>query len=149
MVGGGGGRKGSVPGLRGAGVQRPKAGPYSSAPARALIPTCTALEAAYPRDGFCPVMSDSPTPQTVARLLERVAISSSRGVFPTPGSKPGLLHCREMLYCLSHREAPAVLAEKSHGQRSLAGCSPCGLQKKKKKPGRTLNDSATSERWLG
>ena len=32
-----------------------------------------------------------------ARILEWVAISFSRGVFPTQGSNPGLLHCRQML----------------------------------------------------
>ena len=32
-------------------------------------------------------------------------------IFPTQGSNPGLPHCRQTLYCLSH-------------QRSLLGCSP-------------------------
>ena len=32
-----------------------------------------------------------------ARILEWVAISFSRGIFPTQGSNPGLLHCRQML----------------------------------------------------
>ena len=26
-----------------------------------------------------------------------------QGIFPTQGSNPGLLHCRQILYCLSHR----------------------------------------------
>ena len=26
-----------------------------------------------------------------------------QGIFPTQGSNPGLLHCRQMLYCLSHQ----------------------------------------------
>ena len=26
-----------------------------------------------------------------------------QGIFPTQGSKPGLLHCRQTLYCLSHQ----------------------------------------------
>ena len=29
----------------------------------------------------------------------------SPGVLPNPGLNPGLPHCRQMLYCLSHREA--------------------------------------------
>ena len=29
----------------------------------------------------------------------------SPGIFLTQGSDPGLLHCRQMLYCLSHQEA--------------------------------------------
>ena len=37
-----------------------------------------------------------------ARILEWAAISFSRGIFPTQGSNPGLLHCRQMLYRLSH-----------------------------------------------
>ena len=36
-----------------------------------------------------------------ARILEWVAISFP-GIFPTQGSSPGLLHCRQILYCLSH-----------------------------------------------
>ena len=55
------------------------------------------------------------TPWTVApgssvqvRLLEWVAIPSSRGIFPTQGSNPGflgLLHCRWGLYHWATREA--------------------------------------------
>ena len=26
-----------------------------------------------------------------------------QGIFPTQGSNPGLLHCRRILYCLSHQ----------------------------------------------
>ena len=37
-----------------------------------------------------------------ARILERVAISFSRGIFPSRASNPGLLHCRQILYYLSH-----------------------------------------------
>ena len=38
-----------------------------------------------------------------ARILEWVAISFSRRIFPTQGSNLGLLHCRQMLYHLSHQ----------------------------------------------
>ena len=38
-----------------------------------------------------------------ARVLEWVAISFSRGIFPTQGSNLGLLHCRQILYHLSHQ----------------------------------------------
>ena len=41
-----------------------------------------------------------------ARILEWVAISFSRGIFPTQGSNPGLLHCRWVLYFLSHQGSP-------------------------------------------
>ena len=37
-------------------------------------------------------------------MLEWVAIPY-QGIFPTQGSNPGLLHCRQILYHLSHREA--------------------------------------------
>ena len=39
-----------------------------------------------------------------ARILEWVAMPPLQGIFPTPVSKPGLLHCRQILYCLSHQE---------------------------------------------
>ena len=41
-----------------------------------------------------------------ARILEWVAIPFSRGIFLTQGSNPGLPHCRQMLYHLSHRGSP-------------------------------------------
>ena len=31
------------------------------------------------------------------------------GIFPTQGSNPGLLHCRQILYCLSHQGSPRIL----------------------------------------
>ena len=37
-----------------------------------------------------------------ARILEWVAISFSRGIFPIQGSNPGLLHCRQMLYRIDY-----------------------------------------------
>ena len=38
-----------------------------------------------------------------ARILEWVALPFSQGLFPTQGSNPGLLHCRQILYQLSHK----------------------------------------------
>ena len=32
-----------------------------------------------------------------------------QGIFPTQGSNPGLLHCRQILYCLSHQGSPYLL----------------------------------------
>ena len=43
-----------------------------------------------------------------ARILEWIAMPSSRGIFPTQGSKPHLLYCRQMLYCQATREAPTL-----------------------------------------
>ena len=41
-----------------------------------------------------------------ARILEWVAIPSFQGTFPTQGSNPGLLHCRQILYRLRHQGSP-------------------------------------------
>ena len=35
--------------------------------------------------------------------------SPLQGIFPTQGSNPGLPHCRQILYCLSHKEAGSRL----------------------------------------
>ena len=43
-----------------------------------------------------------------ARILEWVAFPFSRGVFPTQRSNPGLLHCRQILYQLSHKRSPGI-----------------------------------------
>ena len=60
----------------------------------------------------CPALCD-PMDYTVhgilqARILEWVAFPFSRGVFPTQGSDPGLLHCRQILYQLSHKGSPRI-----------------------------------------
>ena len=51
-----------------------------------------------------------------ARILEWVAFPFSRGslsllqrIFPTQGSNPGLPHCRQILYRLSHKGSPRIL----------------------------------------
>jgi len=44
-----------------------------------------------------------------ARTLEWVAMPFSRGIFPTQGSNSSLLHCRRILYHLSHQENPVFL----------------------------------------
>ena len=42
------------------------------------------------------------------RILEWVAISISRGIFPTQRLNPGLPHCRQILYRLSHQGGPTA-----------------------------------------
>jgi len=32
-----------------------------------------------------------------------------QGIFPTQGSNPGLPHCTQILYCLSHQGTPSIL----------------------------------------
>ena len=44
-----------------------------------------------------------------ARILEWVAIPSSRGIYLTQGLNLGLLHCRWILYQLSHKGSPRIL----------------------------------------
>ena len=43
-----------------------------------------------------------------ARILEWVSIPFSKKIFPPQGSNPGLPHCRQILYHLSHQGSPAV-----------------------------------------
>ena len=40
------------------------------------------------------------------RVLEWVAMSFIQAIFLTQGRNPGLPHCRQMLYCLSHQGSP-------------------------------------------
>ena len=35
-------------------------------------------------------------------------LSLLQGIFPTQGSNPGLLHCRQILYQLSHKGSPRI-----------------------------------------
>jgi len=35
------------------------------------------------------------------------SLSLLQGIFPTQGSNPGLSHCRQILYQLSHKGSPA------------------------------------------
>ena len=37
------------------------------------------------------------------------SLSLLQGIFPTQGSNPGLLHCRWILYQLSHKRSPRIL----------------------------------------
>ena len=43
-----------------------------------------------------------------ARTVEWVAITLSRGIFPSQGSNLGLWECRQILYHLSHQGSPRV-----------------------------------------
>ena len=43
------------------------------------------------------------------------SLSLLQGIFPTQGSNPGLLHCRQILYQLSHKGSP------SRGKRHTSG----------------------------
>ena len=47
-----------------------------------------------------------------ARILEWVAIPFSKGIYPTQGSNPGLLHCRQILYHLSYQGSWVVACQR-------------------------------------
>ena len=64
----------------------------------------------------CSVASDSLWPHGLYSLWnspgQNTAVGSLslfQGIFPTQGSNPGLLHCRWILYQLSHRGSPRIL----------------------------------------
>ena len=57
---------------------------------------------------------DSPPGSPVHRILQaRIpevgCHALLQGIFPTQGSNPGLLHCRQLLYHLSHQGSPWIL----------------------------------------
>ena len=70
------------------------------------------------------------------------SLSLPQGIFLTQGSNPGLSHCGQILYRLSHKEYivvcihksdtpnlsffPILLPGESYQRRSLIGCSPWG-----------------------
>ena len=65
----------------------------------------------------CPVLWDPmgcrPSRSSVhgilqARILEWIAISFLQKSFLIQGSNPGHLHCRQILYCLSHQGGPVI-----------------------------------------
>ena len=53
-----------------------------------------------------------------ARILQWGATPFSRGLFPTQGWNPGLLHYRRILYCLSHQGIPKRHLNVYHKQKS-------------------------------
>ena len=68
---------------------------------------------------LCNPMGCSPPGSSVyrnhqARILQWLAISFSIGIFPTQGLTLGLLHCRQILYHLSHQGSNIVV--KSYSQ---------------------------------
>ena len=43
-----------------------------------------------------------------------------QGIFPTQGSSPGLSHCTQTLYCLSHQGSPKYIESKMQMCRDFA-----------------------------
>ena len=75
------------------------------------------------------VLSDSLQPHGLvlqARILEWVAFSLFQHIFLTQESNRDLLHCRRLLYQLSHQESPKIrgyqgLSEAIRGYQKLSG----------------------------
>ena len=58
----------------------------------------------------CPTLCDHTVHGILqAWILEWVSCSLLQGIFPTQGSNPGLLHCRQILYQVSHKGSPRIL----------------------------------------
>ena len=67
---------------------------------------------------LCPTLCN-PMDYTVpgilqARILELGSCSLLQGIFPTQGLNPGLLHCRLILYQLSHKRRRTQISFSSH-----------------------------------
>ena len=58
-----------------------------------------------------------------------------QGIFPTQGSNPGLLHCRQVPYHLSHQGSPSVLWRVT--QNTATVCFLGSLRTKKEAPDST------------
>ena len=57
----------------------------------------------------CSFMSDSLLPHGLYSPWNSPDLSLLQGIFPTQGSNPGLLHCRWIVYQLSHMGSPIIL----------------------------------------
>ena len=62
---------------------------------------CDPMDCSPPGSSLCEDLPDKNTEVGCHSLLQ--------GIFPTQGSNPGLLYCRQILYCLSHQESPIIL----------------------------------------
>ena len=69
----------------------------------------------------CSVMSNSLPPHELYSIWNSPgqntgmgSLSLLQGIFPTQGLNPGLLHCRWILYQLSHKESPRILEWVTH-----------------------------------
>ena len=65
------------------------------------------------------------------------SLSFLQGIFPTQGSNPGLLHCRQIIYQLSHQGSP-VLAVCCRSNRKLSFPWSCFLPSPRFCPGSVM-----------
>ena len=81
---------------------------------------CHKSESEVAQSCLCDPMDCSLTGSSVhgifqAIVLEWIAISFSRGIFLTQGLNPGLPHCRQMLYRLSHQGSQSTDSKNKTG----------------------------------
>ena len=62
-----------------------------------------------PRSPTLQVDSLPAEPQGKSKNTGVSSLSLLQGIFPTQGSSLGLLHCRQILYQLSHKGSPRIL----------------------------------------
>ena len=81
-----------------------------------MLPPIQPLNWIQSESEACLVVSDSLWPQGLyspwnflGQNTRVVAFPFSRGIFPTQGLNVGLLHCRWILYQLSHKGSPRIL----------------------------------------
>ena len=60
---------------------------------------------------LCPTLCPWNSPGQNTRVG---SLSHLQMIFPTQGSNPGLLHCRWILYQLSHKRSPRILEWVAH-----------------------------------
>ena len=57
----------------------------------------------------CPTLCNPWTMNSLGQNTGMDSLSLLQGILPTQGSNPGLLHCRHILHCLSHKGSPRIL----------------------------------------
>ena len=72
-----------------------------------------------------------------ARILEWVARLFSGKIFPTQGLNPGLLPCKQILYCLKHQESSTWMVALKASIKPCLGLTEMGTLKA---PGRRPNE---------
>ena len=85
-----------------------------------LCPTLLRPRGLEPARLFCPW--DSPSKNTGVGCHALL-----QGIFPAQGSNPGLLHCRQILYHLSNREAPDKKLKPSTALNTVGLLWPAGV----------------------
>ena len=68
---------------------------------------------------LCDPMDCSPAGSSVLGIFpgKNIGVGSHfllQGIFPTQGSNPGLLHCRQILHCLIYEGSPAFIPRNKH-----------------------------------